>query len=350
VNISELEKLAEWFLGQYPNVHGLYQNLMQPIQYNSSQPTKQPLENHLNELVGYLKSMRFDELSLQQMKLLNDLGALAYLGPEGAQFVDTVVKRSDYDPATAFQQLSQAAHLLTEANSGFEAYRASLSLLGLEKSVPSDEAEYITIRIGFHSDAAINNVTDWKESARDWYDIIRGISLAVNESPEDTKILGASTGSIILILAGTLSVTTILALISKNVASVARDVISIRNQIEELRNKKLLNDVIEKELKKQEQKKTLEAHAEIIEIISKKIDDLDGEKKNALDASIKKLLAFNEKGGNVDFVAPDSPEDDAADADPESVLPPNALAEARQAIHSYQEVREQIKLLTDATG
>lgn len=347
MNINELENLSIWFAEQYPEVYELYQNLMRPIQYNASQPTKQPLENELSSLIEYLNSMRFDELSLQQLKLLSDLGVIVYLGPEGAQFVEAVVKKSDYDPSTAYTQLNQAATKLTEAHSGFEAYLASLRLLGLEKPLYAEDVQYITIRIGFQSDAAINNVTDWKDSARDWYEIIRGLALAVNEAPEETKVVGASTGSIILILAGTLSVTTLLALISKNVASVARDVIGIGNEIEELRKKKLLNSVIEKELKKQEQKRKDEAHAEIIKLIEEKIDDLDGEKKNALDASIKKLLTFNEKGGNVDFVAPDDEDSEEEESETDGLEPLSALSEARQAIQSYQQVREQVKLLTD---
>jgi hypothetical protein len=290
--------------------------------------------------------MKFEELSLQQIKLLNDLGVSPYIGVAGANFVDKAIRTSDYDPQTAVNKLSGALAALSSAHSGFSTYRKSLDALGLGETDERD-ADCITILIGFRSDASINNVSDWRDAGKDWYEIIRGIALAANEAPEDTKITGASTGSIILILAGTLAVTKLLAMISKNVASVAKDMIDIANQIEELRGKKLLNSVIEKELRKTEQKKKEAAHAEILKEIGLDLPNLDGEQKSALEVSIKKLLAFNEKGGNVDFVAPQVDEKDGQDEGDDSDTAKTALSQVRSAIHQYQNVREQIKLLED---
>lgn len=167
--------------------------------------------------------------------------------------------------------------------------------------------------------------------------------MAAGEPPEATRVVGASTGSVILILAGTVTVTTILALISKNIASVAKDAIGIANQIEDLRGKKLLNDTIEQELIKQETERKKEALEKIIDLVKGKVQALDGEKTNALESSVKKLLNFTEKGGNLDFVVPDSeePSDDGSANDDQL----KSLAEARDAVREYQAEREHIKLL-----
>ena len=143
-----------------------------------------------------------------------------------------------------------------------------------------------------------------------------------------------------------LSVTTLLALISKNIASVAKDVIGIGNEIEDLRRKKLLNNTIEKELRNMEKEKKDQAVSDIVELIKGKIHHLDGEKITALTGSIKKLLSFNERGGNVDFVAPEADIGESKDID----KPTTALAEARAAIQEYQGVREQIKLLANRSA
>ncbi len=347
MNVDELRRLASWYIDHYANLHSLYNKLLSPVQHNASQPNKQPLEGQLEALIDYLRSMRFEELSLQQLKLLYDLGVDQYIGSEGANFIEATIRTSDYDPSTASSKISEAIGVLNNVNSGFSSYRDSIQSLGLSAPDDQEEDDFITIRVGFQNEAAIDNVTDWRDSAKDWYDIVRGLALASNEAPEDTRIVGASTGSIILILAGTLSVTTLLALISKNIAAVAKDVIGIGNQIEDLRRKKMLNGVIEKELRKLEKDKKDKAQADIIALISNKIPDLDGEKITALEGSIKKLLAFNEKGGNVDFVAPEegAGDEDNDNADGEAAT--SALEAARSAIHDYQEVREQIKLLTD---
>ncbi len=176
--------------------------------------------------------------------------------------------------------------------------------------------------------------------------------MAANEAPEDTKIVGASTGSIILILAGTLKVTTLLATISKTVSVFAKQIIGVGIEIENLRQKRLLTKTIESELRKKEQELKTEALKEIQDSLKDKIVGKDGEVTTALENSIKKVLAFNEKGGSVDFVAPEDIEtedvgDKAEGADVEAKA---ALAEARIAIQEFQVEREALKLLVDGTN
>ena len=349
MNVNELQQLSDWYIAHYSQLSSLYSGLLTPIQHNASQPNKQPLESQLELLLTYLREMKFDDLSLQQLRMLSNLGVDSYIGNVGANFVNSAIRTSEFDPVTAAGRINEAMNKLGAAQTGFNAYIASLKSLGFALSSDEKENDFITIRVGFQNQAAINNVTDWKDSAKDWYDIIRGVALASGEAPEETKVVGASTGSIILILAATVSVTTLLALISKNIASVTQDVIGIGNQIEDLRHKKFLNDTIEKELRKQEKEKKDKALREIVSTIKDKFSTIDGEKITALEGSIRKLLQFNENGGNVDFIAPEAApvEADAESKDDESAR--IALAEARSAIHEYQSMREQIKLLTNET-
>lgn len=343
MNIIELQKLADWFTSHNGNLRGLYKGLIGPIHHNASQPNKQPLEAQLEALLGYLRGMSFEELSLQQLKVLSELEVDQFIGPEGAAYVESIVRTADYDPATASQRITAALEKLNQVNAGFDQYRNALAALSLNEVSLDQPADTIIIRVGFQNEASIDNVADWKESARDWYEIVRGLALAADEAPEDTKVIGAATGSIILILAGTVTVTTLLAVMSKNIASIAKEVIGLRNQVEDLRHKKWLNATIEREFKKKEESLKATAVKQIIAEIKRQLPSLDGEKVSALEASTRKLLSFNEKGGNVDFVAPDG---GTSDSEEEGVSD-SGIAAVQAAIRDYQSVREQLKLITD---
>ena len=312
----------------------------------------QPVEAQLDRLLDYLRGMSFETLSLQQLNLLTDLGVSRFIGEAGASFVETAIRTADYDANTAAIKLTEALSELSSANSGFEAYRSAVSSLTIGTEEGEDEdADRITVRVGFQNQAAIRNLSEWKTSAGDWYDIIRGVSMAAGEAPEETKIIGASTGSIILILSATAATTSLLALISKNISAVAKNAIDIRMKMEELQQMKLLTAGMKKEFMTLDKQNKDTALKEIIDSIKVQLPNLkaekEGDKINALEASVKKLLAFNEKGGNVDFVAPE--EDSAPETENEQSAknPKTALSAARAYIHEYQASREQVRMLTD---
>lgn len=353
MNVTELRRLADWYADHFLQLNSLYNGLVSPIQHNASQSNKQPVEAQLDTLLDYLRAMSFDTLSLQQLKLLTNLGVSRFIGEEGAAFVETVIRTADFDANTAAAKLVEALQVLSSANSDFEAYRSAVSSL----SIGSDEAEdedvdRITVRVGFQNQAAIRNLSEWKTSAGDWYDIIRGVSMAAGEAPEETKIIGASTGSIILILSATAATTGLLALISKNITAVAKNAIDIRIKMEELQQMKLLTAGMKKEFVLLEKQNKETALKEIIDLIKVQLPNLkaekEGDKITALEASVKKLLAFNEKGGNVDFVAPEEePTPEIENEQSAEKSPKAALSAARAAIHEYQASREQIRMLTD---
>lgn len=351
MNVNELYKLAIWYDERHSTLSRRYQELLNPLQHNATQANKQPLESPLEALLTELKAMSFEELSLQQLALLRSLGADEFLGASGVQFIDKTVRSSDYDPATAVEEMQRAVSKLNGAHQQLIAYRDAVKALEVDLMDFEEPDDFITIRVGFQNDAAINNVTDWKKSASDWYEIIRGLSLASGESPESTKVLGAGTGSLILFLATTATVTILLAIISKNVSSVAKNIIEIQSETENLRQKKILTKVMEGELSKQVQELKKGALATVLAETRQQIPDLKNEAETALTNSVKKLLAFNEKGGNVDFVAPAEQDATPVEGGEETPDPAaKALALARAAIEEYQAERDIVKLLTDASN
>ncbi|HET7199989.1 MAG TPA: hypothetical protein VFI80_04155 [Burkholderiales bacterium] len=347
MEVGELVGLAEWFESQVPSLRDAYQNLLAVLQHNASQSDKRPLEAELNRLEDAQLAMSFDELSLQQILVLERLGIRPYLGREGAAFIDETVRTANYDPATAVSRVQAVVTNIDNARNNLNAYERVIEQLKAGVAEPDQPADRIIIRVGFENDANIDNVVDWRDSSKEWYEIIRGLALAANESPEDTKVIGAATGSIILILAGTVAVTTMLATISKNISSVARDVIGVGVERENLRQKKLLTTAMEAELKKIEQKKRTDAVKTVMAELKKYLPvSALGDTKIALEASVKKLLDFNERGGVVDFVAPAEPEESDEGSRGED-KGRQLLADARRVIHEYQGERESLRLLTD---
>lgn len=351
MNVDELYRLGTWLTAQFPELNRRYTALLEPINHNASQPDKRPVESELNALIEFLAGQHFDELSIEQLKMLSSLGVDAYIGPEGAAFVEASVRTSNYDPATAVQRLNEAIHSINNTRTKLAAYVDAVNNLDFGPDDVLAEEGLITIRVGFQNDVAINNVTDWKDTAKEWYDIIRGLAMACEESPEDVKVIGAATGSIILIMAGTAAFTALLAQISKHITTAAKDVIGVRMEVENLRQKKLLTKAMEAELKKIEKEKTDSAVTTIEKLLEGKISGKDGDVSVALTASIKKLLTFSEKGGTVDFVAPDVEEQEEEDGEGEAEDGglKAALIEAKAAIREYQGERESLKLLSDGT-
>lgn len=352
MNVDELYRLGAWYAAQFKDLDRRYRDVMEPLIYNASQSDKRPVEDQLNSLVMFLNNIQFDNLSIEQLKMLNKLGVDAYIGRLGAEYVNSAVRTSNYDPATAVQRLDEAIHSINDTYGKLAAYIEAVDGLGFGPDDVLAEDGYITIRVGFQNDVAINNVTDWKDTAKEWYDIIRGLSMACDEKPEDVKVIGAETGSVILILAGTAAFTALLARISKHITTSAKDIINVGIAMEDLRQKRMLTRAMEIEFKKIEKEKTENAVAEIENLLEGATKITGGDVSVALTASIKKLLTFSEKGGTVDFIAPEDEEEHGEEGESEATDDGGlkaALIAAKAAIREYQGERESLKLLTDGT-
>lgn len=343
MDIRELEKLAVWYGEHFDRFGQLYQGIINPIQHNATQAQKVPVEDPLNDLIKYLRRMDFEVLSIEQLRLLDKLAVAAYIGHDGANLVVSIVRTANYDPNTASTQLSEALGKLSNVRSYLDIFLQSLNHLELRDQ--DDDSDFITIRVSFQNDASITNVSEWKKSSADWYDIIRGIAMINNEAPETTKVVSATKGSIILTLAATAAVTALLAKIAKHITTTGKELLEFGHLREDLKQKKMLTKVMADELDRLAKVKKENTVQEIVGDFKHVMADGAGDKLAALTKSVEKLLAFNEKGGTVDFVMPENDDVDD-DKDEAQAAAPAGLAAAKRAIRDYQEVREQVKLLS----
>jgi hypothetical protein len=172
--------------------------------------------------------------------------------------------------------------------------------------------------------------------------------LNVGEAPEETRVIGATKGYLVLILGTTYALTKLLSTITKYVTNTVKDLVSVLDSIEDLRQKKLLNAIMEKELNKKKvdikKQRMSELKSELKNFAQRKVS---GEEENALDQSIERLFEFGEAGGDVDFVTPildnDTDGQDEDEAATNDTM--NEIRLVRNLIRDYQEVRESLRLL-----
>lgn len=300
-----------------PAISQRYNALKKKLDHNKSQPQKEPLREELDGLIEDLEAMHFDLLTNEELDLLGSLGVLQYLGHQGALFVSETVRTGDFDPASAASDISIAAQVLNSTQSKFDQTRTQLRELGLERD--NGEGELIDlplIRVRFKDGAAVDDVALLKKWIVNWFDISRGAALAAGETPQSVKVVGASNGSVIITLGTIASVTMILAVIAKNAGRIAREYLSIANDIEDLRQKKHLTKVIEDELKQQQTRLhetgVEDTLSEIRETVPQMIEQ---EVDNALRKSIEKYFSFYKQGGDVDFIPPRSGTEDAEEGE-----------------------------------
>ena len=344
MNVTELYFLAEWLRKNGAPAADHYQTLQQALEHNANQPQKQPLEEPLNRLLDYLKNMNMNQLSNGQIDYLSMFDVIALFGKQGLDFVNSTIRKSDFDPATASSEMREAHQRIERA-----VQKASQILEVFSDVLFTDDRELheegrVTVRIEFVGSAEIQNVADWKSWSATWHDIVRGVGLAVNEAPEDTKVIGASQGSVIMILASTYAFTRILALISKSIASIAKDYLEVRMAAEKLQAIKGFKAESKKQLLKNAEEIQKNGVDQVIADIKSAIDhELDGTAEAGLRRSIEKALDFHEKGGEVDFVSP-STEQANADQQGEDGIPEEIIAEVRQVIEDARQARQEVKL------
>jgi hypothetical protein len=352
MNVTELYGLAKWYGIYFGEMNRLYSALYTTLQHNSTQPNQLPVEEKLNELVLFLQGMRMQELSLHQMKLLTELDVGDILGPIGAQNVADVVKTASYDPASTATKLNAAVQATNNAQIKLAAYSSAVTGLGIPLQDYEPEEGIFIVRVGFKDNAAIQNIADWKNSADDWFMIIRGLALVAGEAPEDTKIVGVANGSIILVLATTCVVTSLLAKIAKHISGISKEVLGLGVELESLRQKKIMTKTMEAEFTKLQKK----ARDEGLKAINSELElsivtnpEINGEAKVALEKSIEKLLKFGELGGDLDFIVPPQEENGVEQTELGSTDTHSDIQQVRQLVEEYQQTREAIRLLEGST-
>jgi hypothetical protein len=345
MNIEELNHLAAWIEAQVPIVRIKYENLRAKLQHNSQQPQKQPLETELEDLLNQLSVTPLHILSNEQVKLLEAFEVKSLLGQQAVDFVNATVRKSDFDPATAMNDIQAAISALDQALERANSLDSAFSQIEIAEISNYAGDNRALIRVEFQGDASIGNVVDWNDWSSRWLEISRGIALSIGEAPESVHVVGATRGSIILELTGTYAFVRILTNIVKSVTSVAKEIVMLQQSIEDLRTKRLLNVKIELEMQEEAKTRKDQGVQNITALVTERLPGtLDGEQQTALEKAITQLLDFHRKGGEVDVVAPSSDEEES-EGDSSDSPQQLEVQELRALIEELRTEKEELRLL-----
>jgi hypothetical protein len=191
------------------------------------------------------------------------------------------------------------------------------------------------------------NIVDFKKWASSWYDIGRGIALAIDEQPESCRVVGASHGSIIVALATTYAIAKIISDILLIGIKVRERVVDLQIQQENLRALQLSNNTAEKALQKEIDDEIKSGEQRAFDELKERME-LNGEQENALEKSVKTSFKFINNGGIIDVHVHDESEVEQEGEEGEEPANNPRLLERQDLIRITREIRdieERVKLI-----
>ncbi len=343
MDIIDVLALNNWVNNWVPPALEHYRPLAEVLQNNSQPQAAQPVEPPLEKLIEFLKTMPTEELSSQQLDVLEALGISHLLGRQGAYWVRKTVRTATYDPATTNTSVQQAVNDLQQASKKMSTFVSSAKALGFEIDGEELDEGVFRVSVCFRDKVSIQTVPDLKNRSNDWFKIVAGVAEAIGEKPEETQVVGVANGSIWVVLGTTAAMTKALAIISKHAREVASNVISIMNDIEDYRAKKRMNKLIEQGLKQALDEAKENGFANIMEeLIPLLPENFSPEQRAKLENSVKQMLAFVEKGGDIDFSTPADMDPESEDYDEEVA---EIVAEVKVMIADAQAAKQGVLLL-----
>lgn len=313
MQIEELLQLSVWFKNnveknQIPQNYTKLYNKMNLNVRRQNGLQNQPFIEEKNNLFSSLEKVDYDDLTIEQIKFLEQLGVDNLINKEAIQIIKEDLTSNNLDISSATNIIKEYNDKVVSAQNKFLEIFNLLSQyfkVNISNEIENNE---VLMRLYFQEGVSIDNLNDLKKLSNNWYDISRGIAMALDQTPEDFRVIGAKKGSIIIDLAVAVGVATAVSKILLEALKVADRVLDIRKKVEEIKSLKLSNKKIELELKKEAD---TERDNGIKSIVEETINQLninrqnEGDKITAIEKSVKKLIEFTENGGQVDFVQND---------------------------------------------
>ncbi|MGI9477808.1 MAG: hypothetical protein ACR2PI_13990 [Hyphomicrobiaceae bacterium] len=349
MQVTELYDLLNWIDKEIRKrqIQQKYQTLEGKLQANA-QPNQphQPVETEKEELKSALEAVNIHSLSSAQQTYLAKLKILDFLGQNGISVVEDILFRNVVDVATAANRLTEiVSHFHSALN---QAQQIEDGLRGLVE-LPRQIDHNIVVRVTFANEAAIGNVVELKSWADAWHEIGRGIAMSKGGAPEDVRVIGASTGSIVLDLAVVWAFAKVITKIINDALCITEKTLQIKLKAEELRSMQLKNDAAVVALERQvNEERDAGIGAIIQDVVDGAVNEMNGEDRNALERAVTKLVDFLYKGGDVDLIMPPEPppgeQDDMNGGDQQ---PAQEVRELRESVDSIRKVKQSILQITD---
>lgn len=315
MDVRELLGLTDWYKIHVTPAISHYRALITVLDINATNGQKQPVREPLSHVKDALLAMPVSKLSDEQKNLLIENDVLSLLGRDGWSTINKIVTDGAYDPASAAKDATIALGRIEAVRDRFNQLTNAIADMKIVVPLRPEEEGRATLRIHFEGASGIKNSRDLKKWSADWNDIISGIAACVDEAPEETHIIGADSGSVIIIAAATKLFTKLFAAIAKDVIDVAKQGLELANAWEDLKQKRLTTDAMKAAF--DEQKKGLKegGTAKVLENVKQLQlpSPITPEKEGKLKIAIEKYSKFQEGGGSVDLLSP--PEEEVPEGD-----------------------------------
>lgn len=348
MDLVELNELLGWIDEHIKNAgfQARYEALRDVLRSNAQGGQQQPVEPQKNALLEAVQSPPIHVLSQEQSSMLDRIEIGPYVGPQAVTMIEDVLFRNALDTPTAAQRMDEAAESVSGGIERMESIKQGLAdIVEVSDRGPTG----VLIRITFTHEAAISNVTDLKGWSDKWHDIARGIAMLHNRAPEDIIVVGASRGSLILDLSvNTTIIATTLTAILLRALLVAERVVGIKMKAQELRTMQLRNDQIVQQLEAEAQREKDSAAEMIVTELAEEHGverSRQGDKIAALQKSVRELLAFLEKGGEVDCILPPEEEAEESEAEETDDRSREQIAQLRSAVQEIRRLESRIRAL-----
>lgn len=322
MNVSELFNLTSW-IDQYvvtPGVVENYSALEQALQ-RYAQPSAQGVsfEAEKEALLEVIGAVPLLSLTKDQIAFLESLGIASTIGSEGIASIEDLLYRNVIDVATSAAKVQE---IVVRLGAGIaKSKQIQQGLLDCVTPEDYDLVGEVLIRVTFRERAAMKNLTDFKEWGKIWYEIGRGIAMAHDKTPEDIRIVGATRGSIVIELAVLASIAGTTSYIIMEGLKVAEKILDLRLKAEQLREMKLNSTKLADEINASADEEKPLAATKITQEAAKMIKltkSKNAEQITILEKSVTNLLNFVERGGEVDFIAPEQVDEATGEVDEDS--------------------------------
>lgn len=349
MNITELYRLTEWIRAniQGRNIPNKYQELYNLVHRNS-QPNqaKVPFEDQRADLEKTISELPLFELSNEQRELLARLEISQYVGETGVTTLNDLFTRQALDIVTVANRLQQT---IEKINSGIA--RANNIGNGLKDIVDTTKVPQSMpiLRVTFTRDASIQDVTELESWSKVWSSIGRGVAMTLGMAPQDLKVVGASEGSIVLELTSHVEIIAIFNFIVMAALHHAKDFLQIRKLSAETKKAKIeakTAELFQEKLRAELDNARKNSADQIATEVLKQFPSdkaRTGEVNTALSLSIRELIKFMEKGGQVDCVVPKEPS--AGDVKAAAQITAEDIKRLTADVENIRKLEAELKLL-----
>ncbi len=244
--------------------------------------------------------------SYLKIKLFKDFGAKDLIGSEGYNQIEKIFFEHQTDPKGASTAIQGILDRITVLQGRVTQFIEDLGPLATKEEVKEIEEGMSILQLVFDGDSSIKTINDMEKYANKWKTIIMAFSRLSQSPAEEAIIHSIEKGSLILEIIFYSGMIGALAMGTTKVLGVYHEVLKIRKTSLEVKNLKLINKKIAKELEKEANNLINEESNVISQELIKKykyVSDDKNEVVNGLNNALKEIFNFVENGGKISTFA-----------------------------------------------